>query len=51
MVDNEGSPYHEVTFFIANYWLGSYLATSHFLKDGGFSGIPSTYDQHTKPCA
>jgi len=42
---------HQATFFIANHWLGPYLATGHFLKDGGFSSIPSTYDQHTKPFA
>lgn len=27
------------------------LSTGHFLKDGGFSSILSTYDQHAKPLA
>ena len=47
----EESSYHQMSFFIANYRFGPLLATGHVLKDGGFSSIPSTYDQHTKPIA
>jgi hypothetical protein len=51
VVRYEGSPYHQASFFIANFWLGPFLTTGHFLKDGSFSSIPPTYDQHTKPLA
>jgi hypothetical protein len=47
----EGSPYHQASISITNFWLGPFLTTGHFLKDGGFSSIPPTYDQHTKPFA
>jgi hypothetical protein len=51
MLEYEGSPYHQASFLIANFSLGAFLTTGHFLKDGGLSSIPSTYDQDTKPFA
>ena len=38
-----------MSFIIANFSRGPFLTTGHFLKDGGFSSIPSTYEQHTEP--
>ena len=51
MLDIRGKPLPLSVLLYREFLAGLFLTTGHVLKDGDFSSIPSTYDQHTKPFA